>query len=203
MKQPGEHRYVPCEEWLRSDKTHLRVRKMKLLYGQRKNIPFKNLEEALQWSLRMAPYLNNLEEMIITMVLGREEKIFDCLWTLPCHTLSYDGRNISFLMWHLKNNDRLKCLSTGIFSYNDVRDLLPLCAEKRLTWKMTSILLPSTLQCLKTWQGDAQWMEIYPLVIEPEDLYPRRGKVFYEDEHVRKEFVWTSDHEAYLTVTWK
>uniref|UniRef100_A0A1I7YPI7 DUF3916 domain-containing protein n=1 Tax=Steinernema glaseri TaxID=37863 RepID=A0A1I7YPI7_9BILA len=176
---------------------------MMLIYSHRENIPFRTIEETLLWSLRMAPYLNDLEEMTVGMYLGGKNKRFDFLWERPCHTLSYEGRTgIDVLRWHLQNNDRLRCVRSQLFSHNFFLDLIPLCAEKRLTWKMTYFLLQSTLQCFKTWQGDTQWMEIYPLT-DSIKFYPESGRAFYEDEHVQKEFVWTSDHEAYLTITWK
>uniref|UniRef100_A0A1I7YPH2 F-box domain-containing protein n=1 Tax=Steinernema glaseri TaxID=37863 RepID=A0A1I7YPH2_9BILA len=200
MQHLLEEGHTDPEQWLRSDKTYLRVRELWFNVILSRSAPEITLEEALQWSLRMAPYLNDLNEIILFHLGGKKER-FDFLWKRPCHTLSYYNyfEDTSVLRWHLQNNDRLKSTNTCLFSYDDVRDLLPLCAEKRLTWEMTFPLNSNNLNSVKTWQGDAQWDEIYPTV----PAQPEKGMAFYEDEHIRKEFLWSSRGPSFFTVTWK
>uniref|UniRef100_A0A1I7Y2R6 F-box domain-containing protein n=1 Tax=Steinernema glaseri TaxID=37863 RepID=A0A1I7Y2R6_9BILA len=233
--QKRKYQYLTPEEWLRLDKTHLIVREMYVCSTKWTNTPYRTFEEAVQWSRGMAPYLNDIERMIVSMYLGDENERFDFLWKRPCRTLSYCRtdtsvlrwhfenndrlkyrpcltlsyykKDTSVMKWHLENNDRLKRIATNLFSYDEVHDLLPLCAEKRLTWRMRFDLCSNTLKSVKTWQGDAQWDEIYPLVTNERTYVvpaqPEKGSAFYEDEHIRKEFLWTSDDGSSLTITWK
>uniref|UniRef100_A0A1I7ZIF2 F-box domain-containing protein n=1 Tax=Steinernema glaseri TaxID=37863 RepID=A0A1I7ZIF2_9BILA len=195
--------YLTPEEWLRSANTHLRVREMHLSSSQWGHSPYRTLEEALQCSLRMAPYLNAVEKMIVSMYLGDENERFSFLWKRPCHTLSYDAGSISFfrdfsvLGWHLANNARLQSVITNLLSYDEVSHLLHLCAKKRLTWRMEFVLLPQSLPRLKTWQADAQWEEIC-LLATNKSAQPGRATTFYEDEYIRKQF-----DKSSLTITWK
>uniref|UniRef100_A0A1I7Y7X6 F-box domain-containing protein n=1 Tax=Steinernema glaseri TaxID=37863 RepID=A0A1I7Y7X6_9BILA len=199
--------YTDPEQWLRNDKTHLRVRELWFGVILSRNAPEITLEEALQWSLRMAPYLTDLDEIVIIFHLGGANKSFDFLWKRPCHKLGYYNKDVSVLRWHLENNDRLERIDTNLFSCDEVLDLLPLCAEKRLTWKMEFGLCTYNLNSVKTWQGDVQWDGIYPLVtnkntyVEPDQ--PEKGTAFCEDEHIRKEFLWSSRNESSFTITWK
>uniref|UniRef100_A0A1I7Y6R6 FBA_1 domain-containing protein n=1 Tax=Steinernema glaseri TaxID=37863 RepID=A0A1I7Y6R6_9BILA len=153
----------------------------------------------------MAPHLNNLKHISVHRSFnGGVNERFDFLWKRSCHTLNYYRTDTNILRWHLENNDRLRSIKTCIFSYDDVHDLLPLCAKKRLTWKMEFALSSNTLESVKTWQGDAQWTDIYPLFTDPQKPSgPERGRAFYVDEHIRKEFVWFHLFGSSFTITWK
>uniref|UniRef100_A0A1I7Y774 FTH domain-containing protein n=1 Tax=Steinernema glaseri TaxID=37863 RepID=A0A1I7Y774_9BILA len=200
----GERQPFGPEEWLKNDKSHLRIRTLAIASIDQKETSSKDVKEALKISLQMVPHLNNLEHMFVNKSVNER---FDFLWKRPCHTLNYYIENTNILKWHLENNDRLKSIKTCILYYGKVRDLISLCAEKRLTWEMRFGLTPNTLECVKTWQGDAQWDEIYPTVtnknIYVEYAQPEDGTAFYEDDHTRKEFLWSSENESSLTITWK
>uniref|UniRef100_A0A1I7Z1B4 Mab-21 domain-containing protein n=1 Tax=Steinernema glaseri TaxID=37863 RepID=A0A1I7Z1B4_9BILA len=208
MGQLDGPQYVTPEEWLRSDKTHLRIRKVYFSSPQWRNTPHRTFEEAVQCSRKMIPYLNDLKEIIVSIPLEDENKGWDFLWKRTCHTLNYnaDVRETSVIRWQLENNDRLERINSYLFSYDEVSDLLPLCIEKRITWRMKFFLLRLMLRRLKAWQGEAQWDDIYPelptkTVLGPPK--PKQGRAFYEDEHIRKEFVWFSRNRTSFTITWK
>uniref|UniRef100_A0A1I7XXI9 Phage protein n=2 Tax=Steinernema glaseri TaxID=37863 RepID=A0A1I7XXI9_9BILA len=206
VKQIGGHQCFSSDEWFRSDKTHLRVRGVVNTYNPTGEPPNGTLEEAVQCSRRMVPYLTNLKEIYVSLFLGQPER-FDFLWKRPCHTLTHFRSDMMVINWHLENNDRLKCMKTYLYSYDKVRDLLPLCVEKRLTWKMEFIPYSNFSEGVKTWEGDAQWDKIYPLFTEM-NIFKKRallkdGTAFYEDEHMRKELVCVSIFASSLTITWK
>uniref|UniRef100_A0A1I7Y7Z5 FBA_2 domain-containing protein n=1 Tax=Steinernema glaseri TaxID=37863 RepID=A0A1I7Y7Z5_9BILA len=209
MEQTEKYPHLTPEEWLRSDKTHLRVRKMNVSGLAWTYAPYRTFEETLQWSLRMAPYLNNLEKMVSTMSLGSEAQNFDFFWKRPCLTFDYYYRDINIFRWHIENNDRLKSIRSPLFSYDEVSDLIHLCAEKRLAWEMRFSLDSNRLKNVKTWKGDAKWAGIYPLVTNKiayaRPFQPDRGIAFYEDEHIRKELVWSKFvwEDSSFTITWK
>uniref|UniRef100_A0A1I7Z1C8 WW domain-containing protein n=1 Tax=Steinernema glaseri TaxID=37863 RepID=A0A1I7Z1C8_9BILA len=204
----GEYTYFAAEEWLKSDRTHLRVRKLIFSSERSKYVPYKTIDEAVQCALRMESYLNNLDDInIFFFVLTNKKGRFDFLWKRPCRNLTLADVEINVLRWHIENNDRLKSIDTHLLSYDEVRDLIHLCAKKQLTWEMRFGLTPNTLNSVKTWQGDAQWDEIYPTLTNDNTYVvpaqPERGRAFYEDEHMRKEFLWESDGGSSLTITWK
>uniref|UniRef100_A0A1I7Z0R3 Glycosyltransferase family 15 protein n=1 Tax=Steinernema glaseri TaxID=37863 RepID=A0A1I7Z0R3_9BILA len=204
--KPDERQYLTPEEWSRRNKTYLRVRKIFITSMDRINAPFITLKEALQYSLGMVPYLNNVDK-VTTFYFERDaNNVFDFLWKRPCHTFYCKCYQMyaysSVLKWHFENNDSLKYVRTPLLYYNDVRDLIPLGAEKRLTWKMRFAINPNSFPYLRTWH--AHWEEEYPLVTDVyESAEPNRGSVLYEDEHIRKELEWTASASSFLTITWK
>uniref|UniRef100_A0A1I7Y380 F-box domain-containing protein n=1 Tax=Steinernema glaseri TaxID=37863 RepID=A0A1I7Y380_9BILA len=220
VEKTGEDQYFTPEEWLRSGISYSRIRNIILCSSYQRDLPFRTFEEALNCAHRMVPYLNNLRQITVTMHLDGENRSLDFLWKRPCHTFASfrlplkvplpRSRAALYILydrdvrWNLDNNDQLRTVCTWIHPYNAVRYLLPLCAEKRLTWKFSFTLKASTLNSLKTWQGDAPWDDIYPEVRNSrEPPQPEEGRAFFEDEHIQKEFVWRSDRGASLTITWK
>uniref|UniRef100_A0A1I7Z0I1 F-box domain-containing protein n=1 Tax=Steinernema glaseri TaxID=37863 RepID=A0A1I7Z0I1_9BILA len=199
------------EQWLRNDMTYVRIRRLLFTSLTTPATSSGTLTTAEQCSLQMVPYLNDLEDIISEIYLGGENERFEFLWKRPCHTFCYSQEDISALGWHIENNEKLKCVNTSLYSYYEVRHLLPLCAEKRLTWTMRFphsfhrdiALLPYFVERLR----NAQWDEIYPTVTNDityvVPAQPEKGSAFYEDEHVRKEFLWESYGGSSLTITWK
>uniref|UniRef100_A0A1I7YYU8 DUF5131 family protein n=1 Tax=Steinernema glaseri TaxID=37863 RepID=A0A1I7YYU8_9BILA len=198
----GQEYYEP-EEWLRNNTAYGRIRDVCLKRSRfTEEGRDRTLEEALQCALRVVPYLSDLSIMTACRFnTFRGGERFDFLWKRPCPILRCSGVDNIILGWHLENNDKLKTMLTPLVSYDYARDLIPHLAKKRVPWRMIFGLSTYSLERLRTWQGDAQWDELYPSLASWEPQ-PRRGNILYEDEYMVKQFLWTSRSFALLRVTW-